>query len=166
MNVNDYVLTEKYVKQCVRECFVKPDIDLDSDHLILITSSYILITRKARRRSKGKVKVNLLNLDHYKIQKPRQLLWTRSKTIYKITTENLNHQQKHQWTSPKYPTLLPKTRYLHWPIKTVATKYGKDQELIRLLSQCRHFPRHDAEYKTITKVVKKWIKHLINEKCR
>ena len=74
MNVNDYVLTEKYVKQCVRECVVKPDIDLDSDHLILITSSYILMTRKARRRSKGKVKVNLLNLDHYKIQKPRQLL--------------------------------------------------------------------------------------------
>ena len=32
MKVNDYVLTEKHVRQYVRECIVKANINLDSDH--------------------------------------------------------------------------------------------------------------------------------------
>ena len=34
--VNDYVLTGKYVQPCVKECIEKPNIELDSDHCILI----------------------------------------------------------------------------------------------------------------------------------
>ena len=41
-----------------------------------------------------------------------------------------------------------------------------DHKFNRLLSQRRHFPKHDAEYKTISKAVKKWTKHLRNEKLR
>lgn len=38
--VNDYLLTEKYVQKYVRECIVKPDMDLDNDYFILMASLY------------------------------------------------------------------------------------------------------------------------------
>ena len=62
MEANDYVLTEKYVQQYVRECIVKPDINLNSNHCILIISLYTPMTCNARRRPKRKVKTKLLNL--------------------------------------------------------------------------------------------------------
>lgn len=49
---------------------VKPDIDLDSDHCILMTSLYTPITHKAHRKL-----VSIGN--NYKIQKPKDLSWIR-----------------------------------------------------------------------------------------
>lgn len=48
--VNEYVFTEKYEQQYVRECITKSSIDLDSDHLVLITALYTPMTRKACKR--------------------------------------------------------------------------------------------------------------------
>ena len=42
--------------------------------------------------------------------------------------------------------------------------WKNDQEFNRLLNQRRYFSKHDVEYKTITKAVKKRIKHLRKEK--
>ena len=53
MKVSDYVLTEKYVQQYVGECIFKPDIDLDRDHCILMTSLYTPITHKAHRKDQN-----------------------------------------------------------------------------------------------------------------
>ena len=63
---NEYVLTTCTVQQYVREYIVKPEIDLYSDHRILITSLYTPMTRKVSRRPKQKVKTKPLNLKSLK----------------------------------------------------------------------------------------------------
>ena len=62
MRVNDYVLTEKYVQKYIGEYIVKPDIDLDSGHLILITSLNTPVTSKTCKRPKRNAKTKPLNL--------------------------------------------------------------------------------------------------------
>ena len=62
MKANDYLLTEKYVQQCARECIMKTDIDLFSDHRILITSLFTPMTRKTCRGPTWKVRPEPLNL--------------------------------------------------------------------------------------------------------
>ena len=52
VRVNDYILTEKYVQDYMTDCKAEPDIDLDSDHRILISSMYTPSTKKARRKPK------------------------------------------------------------------------------------------------------------------
>ena len=56
------MLTEKYVQQYIKECILKPDIDLGSEDDIIIFSWYTPMTRKACRRPKQKVKTEPLNL--------------------------------------------------------------------------------------------------------
>ena len=46
--INDYVLTESFVQQYVTECIVKPELDFDSDHRILITELCTPTTKRAR----------------------------------------------------------------------------------------------------------------------
>lgn len=82
MRVNDHVLTEKYVKQYKWECILKSNIDLGNGDHVLIT----FFTPLWQERPLEDQETKPLDLDHYKIQEPRELLWTWSKAIYKIET--------------------------------------------------------------------------------
>ena len=82
MRVNGHVLTEKYVKQYKWECIVKSNIDLGNGDHVLIT----FFTSLWQERPLEDQETKPLDLDHYKIQEPRELLWTWSKAIYKIET--------------------------------------------------------------------------------
>ena len=75
---------------------------------------------------------------------------TLLKTIYKVIEYNLN---------PQSPTgMSVNTKVLNSACENVLPsleKYGKMINLINFVSQYCYFLRHNAEYKTITKVLKK-----------
>ena len=87
MQVNDSVLTEKYVQQYIRECIAKPNIDLGSDDRILIASWYTPRTCESCRRPKQKVKTKPLYLKLLQNTKTKRALVNAvTKIIYNITT--------------------------------------------------------------------------------
>ena len=59
--LNDYVLTEIYVQQYIRERITKPRTDLDIVHCIIIISLNSFMTRKACKRQKQKAKTKPLD---------------------------------------------------------------------------------------------------------
>ena len=84
MRVNGHVLTEKYVKQYKWECIVKSNIDLGNGDHVLIT----FFTSLWQERPLEDQETKPLDLDHYEMLEPRELLWTWSKAIYKIETQS------------------------------------------------------------------------------
>ena len=125
------------------------------------------MTPKARRRPKRKVKTKPLNL--------KLLQNTEIMRAFVNAVEN-QLQNRNVESQSSAEISINMTKILNSAAENVLAPFvnqnrcneiqKNDQEFNRLLSQRRQFPKHDAEYKTITKAVKKRIKHLKNKKLR
>ena len=166
--INDYVLTEKYVQQYVLGCISRPDIDLDSDHRILITSMCTPTTRRARWKPKRK-KI-LTNSPDVKALKN-----TESKKLFLIKVEReLTVNNKKNLTSDDISTTiierLKSAAESSLPGRKRSNRckeiWKDDKEFNNLLTQRQKLQKHSPEYKSLTRAVKKRIVHLRNEKLR
>ena len=77
IRVNDYILAEKFVQDYITDCKAEPDIDLDSDHRILIASLNTPSTKKARRKPKRRIAISKPDLSALNIE-PTEKMFQRS----------------------------------------------------------------------------------------
>ena len=146
--VNDYVLTESYIQQYVTDCMVNPDIDLDSDHRILITSLCTPMTRRARRTLKRKKSakspdvraLNEVNVKNSFVDSVKNQLML-NKTNQSSSTE----------TSTKIINVLKSAAEATLPSLIVQDRskeiWKNDSEFNRLLAQRKGYPTQSKEYK-------------------
>ena len=153
---NDYVLTESYVQQYVNDCIAMPDIDLDSDHRILITSLNTPMTRKARKqKKKNKIK-------RQKDVKSLQNSDIKSSFKKSLTSqiENKNNlEQTNCEKSEKLVQSLHNAAEINLPFISVTPKskeiWKEDSEFNELLDRRKGLERQSNEYKTLTKQSRK-----------
>ena len=153
---NDYVLTESYVQQYISGCIAMPDIDLDSDHRILITSLDTPMTRKARkqkRKTKIKRQKDVKSLENSDIKSSFKQSLTRQ-----IEAKN-NLQQTNCEKSEKIVQSLHKAAEINLPFINFTPKskeiWKEDIEFNELLERRKGFGRQSNEYKTLTKQSRK-----------
>ena len=164
-NINDYVLPEHYVQQFITDCIAKPDFDFDSDHRILVTHLRTPMTRKARwqprqKRNQIQKRPNLKALQDEKI-----------KTDFCVAVRNeLNNETGRTSTeiSDKLIECLKTAGNSVLPPSTKRTAYNEiwkdDVELNRIIDKRKSIERDSENYKKLTKLLKKRVNHLRNEK--
>ena len=153
--VNDYVLTEKYVQQYVKECIAKLNIDFDSDHSILITSLHTPMTRKVRRKGKRKViiqPVDVKSLENTVIKKP--FLNSVEDLLKNCNTESRSSTE----ISMKITDILNSVAENTLPplISKHCSKeiWRNDDEFNQLITLRRTHPKGSTEYKNLTEALK------------
>ena len=163
--VNDYVLTESYIQQYVTDCIVNPDIDLDSDHRILITSLCTPMTRRARKKVKRNMAAKSLDP---KALKDNDIKNSFLNSIKNQLMSNKTGQQSSTEASVKITNMLKRAAENTLPPLTSQDRskeiWKNDNEFNELLATRKDIPKQSAEYKNITKAVKKRINHLRNTK--
>ena len=164
--VNDYTLTEKYVQQYVTDCRVRRQYNFDSDHRLLITSMRTPCTRKARRR------YNKLP------EKPkRDIKALRNPIIQKKYVDTVNtgfrnsvHQKHPNEASKRVIDILSSAANNVLPEKPKTEKecelWKNDSLLNKLLAERAKAPSESSSYSIVTKMIKKRVSWLRNEKLR
>ena len=162
--VNDYVLTERYVQQYINDCIVRPDIDLDSDHRLLITYLNTPKTRKARK---------VIGKKLYK--RPVDIKALRSIDVRNLfKTSIVNHQRTMSKNEPRSPAEVSENikvtlnyaaenslpNMMHRGL--IKEVWKDDGEFNRLLAKRRDLPQKCDEYKLLTRNIRKRINHLRN----
>lgn len=165
--INDYVLTEKYVQQYINDCIARPEIDFDSDHRILITSLCTPMTRKSR---KTKIKLS-------KVSKPVDITSLKTDEFKNRFVEAVDDslQETHvidrssEQIAETVTDILQVAARKVLPSRKVngeADLWKDDKEFNKLLNERMIIPRNSDKYKDITKLIKKRITHLRNQKLR
>jgi len=158
----DYVLVENFVQQYVTECKSQPQIDFDSDHVVLITKMSTPKTRKARWKKKTQQKV-----------KKKNIAMLREKAIQKQFEDKLidvlDNKRLTQATTEETSNTIIKT------VNEVATAilpdlkrnggdetWKCDEELNLLLNDRMESNLGSDRHKELTKRIKSRVKHLRN----
>ena len=165
--VNDYVLTEEYIQQYVNDCIVRPELDFDTDHRILITSLCTPTTRKARRKPNCRKTNKALNFEALEDAA------TEMKFQQELNS-HLNNKNK------EFQTVDEKARFIENTLKSAAQRtlppvknktgcwevWKQDEELNRLLQYRQETDRSSIQYKRLNKSIRKRVNTLRNEKLQ
>ena len=165
---NDYVLVEPFVQQYVTDCKAEPDIDFDSDHRILITKLNSPMTRKARwKERKHNIKylpLNIKSLENEEIK--NEFIKNIESGVSKYCTTKSPTLE----TSTMLTSILNSAAELSLPRlsknRNTINLWKSDKEFNELLSKRMNTARKSDEYKTLTKEIKKRVKHLKNLKLQ
>ena len=167
IRVNDYILAEKYVQDYITERKAEPDIDLDSDHRILIASLNTPSTKKARRKPKRRAaiaKPDLSTLNAEQTEKKFQNSVLESLRRNNSQFNSLCEASDNIINSLAQAgnTALPKMSRKN----TTREIWKLDTEFNSLLNQRKQHKFGTPHYKMLTKCIKKRIVRLRNEKVK
>ena len=161
--VLDYVLTQRFVNQYIKECFVNPHLDFESDHRMIVTE----IETPKDKRSRWTVKPVIIPKPDVKrlYEYQNEYLKRASEEIIKRKTEN--------------PTVEEISNNLVSSLKTAASEvlpnktktcirqvWKDDQDLNSLLEERALTEKASIAYKKLTKSIKSRIMKLRNDKMR
>ena len=161
--VLDYVLTQRFVNQYIKECYVNPQLDFESDHRLVVTE----IETPKDKRSRWKVKPpkiqrpDIKRLDEYQ----KEYLKKASDEINKWKSENLTAEE----ISNNLVSSLKTAAHEVLPNKnkiSIRQVWKDDQDLNKLLEERSKTEKASIAYKKVTKSIKSRIRKLKNEKLR
>ena len=163
--VLDYVLVEPFVQQYIKDCRVCQELDFESDHRLIVTSIETPKTKKARRKQRREFKKKKLDVNALKNAETAELF------VQEVTRKFTNEEQQRSTadTSSKIVNTLHAAAEAILPAcKAEGSKemWRNDGELNTLLKQRILSRKDDAEYIRLTRLVKKRVKFLRNEKIR
>lgn len=162
----DYVLVENFVQQYVTDCKTQPQIDFDSDHVVLITKMNTPKTRKARWKKKTQQKVSKKNIAMLRENAMRKQFEDKLDDV-------LNNRRLTQATTEETSDTMVKT------VNEVATEilpdlkrnaadetWKCDEELNLLLNDRMDSNLGSDRHKELTKRIKRRVKHLRNVRLK
>ena len=158
--VLDYVLVEPFVQSYVNDCYVSSDYHFESDHRLIATKMLTPKTKKARRKPKKKIfpaKPDVKALKNIEIEQ----------SFTTAVTQELVDSQI-ELTSSKIINCLHNAAHKTLPRKCKNSRaneiWKNDESLNSLLNERVLLIKNSTEYKRITRIVKKRVKLLRNEK--
>ena len=162
--VIDYVLTNKFVQQYITDCVVKPNIKVDSDHRVLVTSLRTPINKASRWKPKKKnhPRTDLNALQDVEMRanfiskSENNINWTNEN----ITPSELSDKIIHAFQSAAVETLPKKRNAKHNGL------WKDDQQLNELIDRRSSTLRGSEHFKVVSKLIKKRILKLRNQKIR
>ena len=162
--VIDYVLTNKFVQQYITDCVVKPNIEVDSDHRVLVTSLRTPINKASRWKPKKKnhPRTDLNALQDVEMRanfiskSENNINWTNEN----ITPSELSDKIIHAFQSAAVETLPKKRNAKHNGL------WKDDQQLNELIDRRSSTLRGSEHFKVVSKLIKKRILKLRNQKIR
>ena len=161
----DYVLVPRFVNQYVTDCCVKPNLDFESDHRLLLTTLATPKDKKSRWKPRSPLKQNLnikllaehqYQSDYNKKSVEEIRKWKCSNISAGQISENLVKSL----TNAASEVLPNNTR------KNIRQLWKDDQSLNRLLEERAITVKDSADYNRMTKFIKSRIRKLKNEKMR
>ena len=162
--VIDYVITEPFVQQYVKECAVCPDFTCDSDHRALITTMLTPTTRRARWKPKTikiPTKPDPKSLSKIDVQRRFVQALSQEMTRYGQMDQigDINTKIVKCLNSVAKSTLPKMSK------KRKTKEIWKDDEQLNHLTERRQeYQQSCNEYKEITKLIKRRVSFLKNEK--
>ena len=165
--VNDYILAEKYVQDYITDCKAEPDIDVDSDHRLLIASMYTPSTKKARRKPKRITAIAKPDLTALHVERTEKAF--QRSVLEFLQTNNCENNSSCEASDKIIKSLtLAGTAALPKMLRksTVHEIWKLDTEFNALLNQRKQHKFGTPQYKMLTKSIKKRIVRLRNEKLK
>lgn len=162
--VLDYILVEKFVQQYTTRCEVKSDYKFDSDHRLVVASLKTPRSKKARWKKKEPKKFQR-DLDALKDEDIRKDFIRFISNQMPITDHNDSVDRK----SDRIADALNYTANSTLPQKYARMAreiWKEDAELNRILTERAKMERGSAQYKVISKCVKKRVRQLRNQKLK
>ena len=161
--VLDYVLTQRFVNQYIKECFVNPHLDFESDHRMIVTE----IETPKDKRSRWTVKPVIIPKPDVKrlYEYQNEYLKRASEEIIKRKTENPTAEE----ISNNLVSSLKTAASEVLPNKTktcIRQVWKDDQDLNSLLEERALTEKASIAYKKLTKSIKSRIMKLRNDKMR
>ena len=163
----DYVLVQRFVQQYVTECMVRPEIDFDTDHKLLLTEMYTPTTRRARWKKK---KIRMTTKKNVSLLRDIEIkTHFCDKINEKLTAQNIRRETTEETSKTMVAmvtdvanTVLPnlKRGNAHDQV------WKKDAVLNELLNQRMDSTTGSERHKELTKQIKKRVKHLRNERLK
>ena len=161
----DYLLVPKFVNQYITECLVKPKLDFESDHKILIAEFETPKDKSARwkpRPPKAK-KLDISKLKDFHYQSEYKIKATDEINKRKSTVRNvdeISNDLVHSLTTAASEVLPNKSK------KKINQIWKDDGDLNKLLDERAKTDNGTNDYKKLTKLIKSRIRKLRNEKMR
>ena len=161
--VLDYVLTESYVQQFIKDCRVNNDLDIESDHRLLLANLVTPETKKARKKPKQSAKIRKYDLKALKNEEIKTKFKQAVQAVLQTgETESANAK------SIKLVNCLSAAAESTIPVKKVTRNvkelWRDDVLLNSLLDRRKTVVKTSSEHKLITKQIKARVNRLRNEK--
>ena len=154
---------ESYVQQHAKNCSVKGNIDFESDHRLLMVELCTPSTKKARKSLRKQKPTQKPDLKSLAIQEVKQLF------LQKVRDEILNRKQRGEKIGEESiisilkgaaETTLPKFKRTNKPKEI----WKEDKLLNELVNKRITTSKDSLQHKTLTKAIKKRVRHLRNQK--
>ena len=161
--VLDYILTQSFVQQFIASCDVNSDLNIETDHRLLSTTIIPPETKKARRKPKQKArkeKLDLNALNNDEVKKRFAMAVSEKLQIGVPETAIGKSNNIVKCLASAAESIVPKQKKK----SNVNEMWKNDALLNSLLERRRATVNASEDYKTYTKLIKKRVLRLKNEK--
>jgi len=161
--VLDYILTQSFVQQFIASCDVNSNLNIETDHRLLSTTIITPETKKARRKPKQKArkeKLDLKALNNDEVKKRFSMAVSEKLQMGVPETAIGKSNNIVKCLASAAESIVPKQKKK----SNVNEMWKNDAILNSLLERRRATVNASEDYKTYTKLIKKRVLRLKNEK--